>query len=293
MAAHGAEFRAAGAAGQEQQHRVVGARAADHQAEVVAVDLHVGELGDASGQRLTVRTEDRRGAPGTTDSHREHREQHDRGDDAHARRSLRCAGPGCRPTPGGAQPEPHAEEHRHHDHQRHQAASGDERDQAVEARLRAVDGGAVEREPAELVADDEGRRGGQQRPPRTPDDPREQADEHAEGEHRECLEAVGGAARLGEPEQQRRDHRHGRREAGQRVAVHAVEQACERAALARWRGGYGALGGAGRRGGAHSVSDVRGATSDPPCGRGLARAWHVPVTTRTALTRSVTASSAM
>ena len=61
VVAHGPHLRTAGAPGQEQQHRVVGAVAADHHRQVVAADLDAGEFGDAPGWRRAVGPGDRVG----------------------------------------------------------------------------------------------------------------------------------------------------------------------------------------------------------------------------------------
>ena len=64
VVAHGAHLGTTGAAGQEEQHRVVGAVAANHEVEVVAVDVDGGEFGDRAGDGVAVRVDDRVGGGG-------------------------------------------------------------------------------------------------------------------------------------------------------------------------------------------------------------------------------------
>ena len=161
VAAHGAELAATGAAGEEQQHRVVDAVPADHQREVVAVDVDGGQLGDrcpatsspsastigsvrAGRARPTVRGEPERG-----DARRRRCVRTMRG-----HRSLSVGAPGSMRS-GGAGTDGRAERHRHQRQQGVEAAAGDEGEHAVAADVDAVDRRAVGAEAGEFEHDGE------------------------------------------------------------------------------------------------------------------------------------------
>jgi hypothetical protein len=69
---HRADVGAAGPAGEVEEHRQVGAAAADHEGLRVAADRGGRELGDAAGEHAAVAAEDRRrrGGPGDGDADR-------------------------------------------------------------------------------------------------------------------------------------------------------------------------------------------------------------------------------
>ena len=141
VAPHRAELAAAGSAGQEQQHRVLGAAPADHQREVMPADLHPGQLRDAAGDRLAVRVDDRVGGRRASDETSQGHERQPAGKPATARRkptptecSARCARPfGGRPAPRQGRTQSGSQHHRQQRQQPVDAAADRERHDPVGA----------------------------------------------------------------------------------------------------------------------------------------------------------------
>ena len=182
--AHGTQLTSSRPAGEEEEHRVVGAAAANHEGQVVTVDLHTGQLRNAAGDAATIAVDDRVRGGGAGHDHDDHqqRERCEAGrgpSNRHPRRVQRPGAPPFRGPPATCpgRPESRAEDHREEREEAVDPAAHDEgHDPVRRVEVDRVDGRAGDIEAAELEGEREGGRSDQHGPA----SPRHEAGGHAD-----------------------------------------------------------------------------------------------------------------
>lgn len=127
-----------------QQHRIVGARPAQHQAKVLAAGTDGAEFGDAAAPRLTAGIGDRCGGCRTEEERpesdeRRRRDRCDRAAKVQAGRDAAGSGPLPVAASGKTGPEGRPEDHGHESDDAVEAASDDEGEDTVGAHGQPVD----------------------------------------------------------------------------------------------------------------------------------------------------------
>ena len=182
VVAHGPELRPARAAGQEEQHRVVGVVPPDHQPELVAVDVDGCQLGDAPGQRFSISAGDRSRGCGPGDDERDPDEQG--GGCRHGRPAQDAArAPGAKvsvATGDGERTPRGTDGHRQQRYQGVEPATDHEGEHPVCAEVGRVHGRAVQRHPGDLEGHREHEGGHEHRPARPGEQPRGDPDREAD-----------------------------------------------------------------------------------------------------------------